>query len=189
MKIKAGSVVYITFLAALAFIALALVASKLPITGAIKVFVVKSGSMQPAIKTGSVVVARPKKEYKIGDVITFKSIENNRVAPVTHRVFDIKISNGNPVYITKGDANNGPDAREIRNYEIIGKVFFHIPYVGFAVDAIKKPIGFTLIIAVPAAVIIYDEIRKLKEEAKKMLKKRQETKEEKPLDIPKPDEQ
>ena len=74
---------------------------------------------------------------------------------------------GKPVYITKGDANNAPDTREVFQKDIIGKVLFDIPYVGYAVDFAKKPIGFSLIIIVPAAVIIADEIKKIFYEIKK----------------------
>jgi len=73
--------------------------------------VVQSGSMEPAIHTGSVVMVKPASDYKIGDVITFGEVSKTK-APITHRIYDIKVVDGNPVYITKGDANNAPDARE-----------------------------------------------------------------------------
>ncbi len=34
-------------------------------------YIVSSGSMEPAIKTGSVVVVSPKSSYQVGDVVTF----------------------------------------------------------------------------------------------------------------------
>jgi len=39
--------------------------------------------------------------------------------------------------------------------------------LGFAVDFAKKPIGFVLIIGIPAIVIISDEIKKIYDETKK----------------------
>jgi len=54
----------------------------------------------------------------------------------------------------------------------VGKVLFSVPFVGYAVDFAKKPMGFALIIVVPAAIIIYDEIKKIIQELKiKRLKK------------------
>jgi len=163
---KVLKTIYYVFLGAIALIALLLVVSAFPITGNIKVLTVLSGSMQPAIKTGSVILVKPASDYKIGDIITFGPMSKTK-PPTTHRIADIKVVNGQPVYITKGDANNAPDTREIQKKDVIGKVLFDAPYVGFAVDVAKKPFGFMLIIVVPAVIIIYDEIRKIAGEIKK----------------------
>jgi len=122
------------------------------------------------IKIGSVVIIKPVSDYKIGDVITFGPYSKIK-APTSHRIYDIKVVGGQPVYITKGDANNAPDQREITGKEVIGKVLFDIPYAGYAVDTAKKPFGFMLIIVVPASLIIFDEIKKVYEEIKKKKKK------------------
>jgi len=150
----------------IALVAVLLVVSVLPITGNFKVMVVQSGSMAPKIKMGSVVVIKPVEEYKIGDVITFGPYSRIK-APTTHRIYDIKIEDGQPVYITKGDANNSPDQREIQKREIIGKVLFDVPYLGYVVSFAKKPIGFTLIIVVPAGLIIFDETKNIFNELKR----------------------
>jgi len=109
---------------------------------------------------------KPVNDYEIGDVITFGPYSKTK-APTSHRIYDIKVIEGEPIYITKGDANNAPDEKEVTRKEIIGKVLFSLPYVGYAVDFAKKPIGFMLIIVVPAAIIVYDEIRKIYGEIKK----------------------
>jgi len=57
--------------------------------------------------------------------------------------------------------------RTVSKSEIIGKVLFSVPYLGYAVDFAKKPLGFALIILVPAAIIIGDEIKKIFGEVKK----------------------
>ncbi len=128
--------------------------------------VVQSGSMQPEIKIGSVVMVKPMDDYEIGEVITFGPYGKTK-PPTTHRIYDIKVVDGEPRYITKGDANNAPDQREIQKKDIIGKVLFSVPYLGYAVDFVKKPLGFMLIIVVPAALIIFDEVRKIYGEIKK----------------------
>lgn len=143
-----------------------LIISVFPITGNIKFMVVQSGSMMPAIKVGSIVMVKPVKEYKIGDVITFRKAITGQES-TTHRIYDIKVIEGRSVYITKGDANNTPDTKEIEKGEIIGKVFLNIPYIGYAVDFTRKPLGFALIIIIPATVIIGDEIKKIYGEVKK----------------------
>jgi len=163
---KVFKVIYAIFVAFIILIALLLIFSVLPITGNYKVMTVISGSMAPAIKMGSVVIVKPVDEYKIGDVITFGPYSKTK-APTTHRIYDIKVTGGEPIYITKGDANNAPDQREISQREIVGKVLFSVPYFGYAVDFAKKPMGFALIIIVPAAIIIIDEIKKIYGEIRK----------------------
>jgi len=88
-------------------------------------------------------------------------------APTTHRINDIKVTDGRVSYITKGDANDAPDQREIQKREVIGKVLISVPFVGYAVDFAKKPLGFALIIIIPAAIIIFDEIKKIIKEVQK----------------------
>ncbi len=167
---KLFSVLYYIFFGVVAVIGLLLVVSTFPITGNYKFFVVQSGSMEPAISTGSIVMVAPKESYKIGDVITFKNLANAK-APITHRVADMRVDKGNPLYITKGDANNASDAREIVHAEVMGKVLFHVPYVGYGVAVAKTPYGFAALIIIPAAIIIADETKKIWREIKAMRKK------------------
>jgi len=163
---KIFQIIYYIFIAFIVAVALLLIVSILPITGNYKVMTVISGSMAPAIKMGSVVIVKPAADYKIGDVITFGPYSKTK-APTSHRIYDIKVVDGQPVYITKGDANNAPDAREIQKRDIVGKVLFSVPFVGYAVDFAKKPIGFVLIIGIPAVIIISDEVKKIIREVKK----------------------
>ena len=166
--VKIVKIFYYIVVGFIGLIAVLLIVSVFPITGNYKVMIVQSGSMQPEIKMGSIVAIKPVDDYKIGDVITFQIAKNKE--PVTHRIYDIKVVGGEPRYITKGDANNAPDQREVSQREIIGKVLFNIPYLGYVVDFAQKPIGFGLIIIIPGAVIIFDEARKIYEEIKKKKK-------------------
>jgi signal peptidase I len=159
-------IIYNILVAFVVVVAVLLIVSMLPITGNVKVLTVLSGSMEPAIHTGAVVVVKPVSDYKIGEVITFGPYSKTK-APITHRINEIKIEGGQPVYITKGDANNAPDMTEIQKKDVVGKVLFSVPYVGYAVEFAKKPIGFALIIIIPALVIIIDEIIKIINELKK----------------------
>lgn len=167
VKMKIFKIIYSIIIAFIVLIALLLIVSVLPITGNYKVMTVISGSMAPAIKAGSLVMVKPVSDYKIGDVITFGPYSKTK-APTSHRIYDIKVVDNEPRYITKGDVNNAPDAREIKKSDILGKVLFSVPYVGYAVDFAKKPIGFALIIIVPAALIIFDEVKKIWKEAVKI---------------------
>lgn len=52
----------------------------IPIPGDLHIYSVETGSMEPSIKTGSVVFVAPAENYKIGDVITFW-IRRDRACP------------------------------------------------------------------------------------------------------------
>jgi signal peptidase len=158
--------IYYIFIALVVAVALLLIVSTFPIAGNFKVLTVISGSMEPAIGTGSVVVVKPESDYKIGDVITFGPYSKTK-APTTHRIHDIKVVEGQVVYITKGDANNAPDPREIQKKDVVGKVLFSVPLVGYIVYFAKQPLGLALIIIVPAVIIIFDEIKNIYGEIKR----------------------
>jgi len=159
MKIIFKSIYYL-FIACILAIALLLVISYLPIPGNYKVLVVQSGSMEPVIKTGGIIVLKPQADYKAGEIITFREKAGSNVT-ITHRVVEVKNENNQVRYITKGDANNAADPNGISKNQIVGKVLFSLPYVGYAVDTAKKPYGFLAIIIIPAAIIIFDEIKKI----------------------------
>lgn len=163
MKIGITDVLTYLFYAAVACIVLLLLSSMLPIPGGVKTFVVQSGSMEPSIKTGSVIVVKQAESYMVGEVITFGPRSKTK-PPTTHRIIEIKEDGS---YVTKGDANDDEDLRTVSRYEVIGKVVASIPWVGYAVAAAQKPWGFVVIVVIPAAIIIWEEVGKIWTEIKK----------------------
>ena len=163
---KIWQTIYYVFLGVIGAIAILLIVSVFPITGNFKVLTVQSGSMMPAIKTGSIVLVKPTNNYKIGGIITFGQISKTKT-PTTHRIAEIEMANGQPIYTTKGDANNAPDQKQVSAKEVIGRVLLDVPFLGYAVAAAKKPWGFMLLIAVPALLVIYEEAHKIWQEIKK----------------------
>lgn len=156
-------IIYYVCLGFLGVVVLLLIVSVLPVMGNYKIKIVLSGSMEPEINKGGIVAVKPDQDYKIGDVINFQDGSES----VTHRINDMRIVGGEAKYITKGDANNAPDRREISKKEVLGKVIFDVPYLGYLVSFVQKPVGFILLLVVPAAVIIGDEARKIYVEIKK----------------------
>ena len=157
MKNRVFKIIQKILAAILGVVALLLVFSIFPVAG-YKMLIVQSGSMQPAIKQGSLIVVSSADDYKINKVITFYRGE----IAVTHRIYDMRLQAGLPIYTVKGDANSLPDADEVYPNQIMGKVILDLPYLGYAVDVAKKPVGFMLIIIIPAMAIIYDELKKIK---------------------------
>lgn len=128
-----------------------------------KTFIVQSGSMEPTIKTGSLVFVSSAGSYVPNDIITFKSSTDSKVL-VTHRLIEHKGSE----YFTAGDANKTPDNGSVTKDQIMGKVVLSIPYLGYGADFAKKPFGFILLVIVPATIIIYEELKFLASQISKI---------------------
>ena len=118
---------------------------------------VLSGSMEPTIPTGSVAFLLPQKSYEAGDVITFKT-DTAAQHPTTHRIM---FQNDDGTFTTRGDANDANDFVTVSAEHIFGKVLFAIPYLGYILDFAKNPLGFILLVGIPATYIILDELSKI----------------------------
>ncbi len=153
---KLFTVAYYIFVAALTALGLLLVAALFPIDGNIQIKIVKSGSMEPTIRTGSIVIVKPETSYAKGDIVTFGP-DTKKDVPITHRITEIKGTGASVRFVTKGDANEDADMKEIARSAVIGKVLFSIPYLGYVIDFARKPVGFLLLIIVPACIVIVDE--------------------------------
>ncbi len=162
---------YTVFITLLIGIAGLLVGSMLPIPGNIEMKIVKSGSMEPGIPTGSLVIVKPESMYAKGDVITFGK-DTKADIPTTHRIVTISDANGETTYTVKGDANEEADPNPVNERTVIGKVIFHLPYVGFVLDFARHPLGFALLIGVPAGLIILEESLTIFKEARAALRRR-----------------
>jgi signal peptidase len=115
---------------------------------------VVSGSMEPALKIGSMVVTQPvaPEDIEEGDIITFRPT-TSATDTVTHRV--IKIRQQSPLlFSTKGDANPVHDPFLITGRDIIGKVRLHLPYAGYVTEFLKTIPGFVISIIIPGCIVI-----------------------------------
>ena len=94
---------------------------------------VLSGSMSPTFNRGDAVVVRKLNKYEKqnlekGDVIQYTSGSKY----VVHRIVEITNDEfGNIQYITKGDHNNTRDTMPVSLDQIVGKVSFSIPFIGY----------------------------------------------------------
>lgn len=124
-----------------------------------KSYVVQSGSMEPAIAVGDLLLISPAASYTPREVITFRD-NQNRV--VTHRVLEVKEAGSNPAnkynYLTKGDANQTPDAILINQTQVIGKVVQVIPKVGLLITFARSTVGIIVLLVIPTTLILLDEL-------------------------------
>lgn len=124
--------------------------------------VVRSGSMEPAIPTGSVVVVRPVRPetLRIGDVITFERSDGD-VAVVTHRIVDVLRSGPSPIFQTQGDANAAPDPMPVQYRNQGWLVTAVVPYAGYFLNALSHPLARAALIGIPALLLVASFLRDL----------------------------
>ena len=99
--------------------------------------VVLSGSMEPELSVGDVLIVVKDTNYSEGEVIVFQT---GRTA-VVHRIVSI---DGDSI-VTQGDANNVVDD-PISFSNVKGRVLFSIPYAGYVINLIKTPIGTVILL-------------------------------------------
>lgn len=161
------------FIATMLGVAGLLVGSMLPIPGNIEIKIVKSGSMEPAIPTGSLVIVKPSASfaYNVGDVITFGA-DTKKEVPTTHRIVAVQGTPSERIFVTKGDANEDIDQESVALSEVIGKVLWSVPGAGYVLAFAREPLGFALLIGIPAGLIIVEELITIGKEARAALRRR-----------------
>lgn len=153
---KAKKIIMAT--AVVAVIALLVCVGPPLITGSTRVMTVMSGSMSPEIGVGDVIITKTvdPATIQVGDIITYAPLKYGVV--ITHRVVAIDEAGD---FVTKGDAVEDVDINTVKQEQVIGKHYLTIPLLGYLLHYAHQPIGFAIMIGVPAALLIADEIRKI----------------------------
>lgn len=109
--------------------------------------IVYSGSMEPTIPTGSVLLVKPTnpENLYVGDVITVNQPDGLGI--VTHRIQSMQVVDGRNVFQTKGDANDFPDPQLFTLEHQAGRVVGHMPYLGYAIVYASSPLIGTVLVA------------------------------------------
>ena len=117
-------------------------------------YTVLSGSMEPEYHVGALIYVKKAdaSELKVGVPITY-TMENGIV--VTHRIIEVIDETGvEPIYKTKGDANDTEDGAKVPYSRVIGRPVFDIPYLGYVSYYVKTPYGAIISIASIAILVI-----------------------------------
>lgn len=115
-----------------------LTGNSVPMPFGVGVAVVLSGSMEPELSVGDLLIITEQESYSLDDIVVYQDAG----MAITHRIVSVTEDE----VITRGDANNTDDA-PILPEQIKGKVVGVIPWIGYAVNAIKSPIGTLCVIA------------------------------------------
>jgi signal peptidase I len=91
-------------------------------------------SMQPRFETGDLALVRAGSEYRVGDVVAYRSSALDTV--VLHRI----IGRDGDRYVFKGDNNDFIDPTHPRRDELIGSLWLRIPQGGQVLAWLDRPI-------------------------------------------------
>lgn len=132
-----------------------------------KPFIVLSGSMEPEIMPGDLIITKniDPKEVAAGDVISFRK---DKTTVVSHRVTEVLTEEG-LAFLTKGDANIGADAGSVLPENIEGKYIMRVGGMGRLALFLQTPLGLLIFVIIPFCLfIVYDIVsRKLRSKKEK----------------------
>jgi signal peptidase I len=167
MKIAAKSIKNILFAGLILVLLSSIYFLITPSMHGYKVMTVLSGSMEPQIKAGDVIIDKriDPKSVKIGDVITYSAANN---ILITHRVINIQEKSGQLLFKTKGDANNVEDEKLVSQGDLVGTVVLRIPYGGYALRFLNSRLGLVLFILIPVFLLLTDQIKTILSELYKV---------------------
>ena len=140
--------------AAAGMIVALVLAAVVPMAFGGKSFSVMSGSMEPNLSTGDLVLTKgiSPSEAANGDIVTFNDPEN-KSRLLTHRVASSRVSGDRYSFVTKGDANNTVERWWVPADGKIGEVVFRLPKLGYVLSFTKTPAARMLLITLPALLL------------------------------------
>lgn len=112
---------------------------------------VLSESMKGEFGKGDMIVVKQvdPASLQVGDIISYWTVIENKKAVNTHRIVELKETNGMYQFMTKGDANELADDYIVSSGDIIGKYVALIPVLGNVLTLLSSSMGFLLIIVLP----------------------------------------
>ena len=115
---------------------------------------VLSGSMEPAIGTGDVVVAKPMSptDATVGDVVTYKE-PHGEGRLITHRVKRMEARGDRVRFTTQGDANDTSERWQVANTGQISRVTHRVPKLGYGLGFLRDPAKRLWLLGVPALLL------------------------------------
>ena len=133
-----------------------LAGNQVPMPFGVGASVVLSGSMEPTLSVGDLLLLTQEDRYTPGQIVVYQ--DGN--AAVVHRLLALEGETAQ----TRGDANNSADA-PIPASAIKGRVVLAIPLLGHLMWALKTPLGIMLTLGAAVALM---ELSFRREKAQKM---------------------
>ena len=145
--------------AALGLVLGVVAAVALPFVVGERPYTVLSGSMEPAIGTGDIVVVEriSPPDANVGDVVTFSDPgKSGRL--ITHRVRSSRRAGRQVDFVTKGDANNTVERWRVPADGVISRVRYRVPELGRLALLTRSRGGLVLFVLLPLLLLAVHEI-------------------------------
>ena len=138
-------------------------------------YVIVSGSMQPELDIGDIVIVKEANPemLKKDDIISFRKGQT----VITHRVKEVVKSENKLEFVTKGDNNNAEDKDKVLDREIEGIVVNKIQNFGKIVLVLRDKTLIIIIVLIYYIFLMYDQSIQKRKNIRRM--KRQEYEEKK----------
>jgi signal peptidase len=127
--------------------------------------IVRSSSMEPAMRAGALAVMLPvdPEDVKVGDIIVFDPPwDSNAGVIVSHRVVAVR-DDDQLLFDTKGDATEDSDPYYVPADSVHGRVLFSIPYLGYAANSalgyVRTWLGLVTLVCIPTLILVGGAIR------------------------------
>lgn len=120
---------------------------------------VLSGSMEPALMTGDVIVVREAAPLSVapGDVVTYREQGGRRL--ITHRVRRMRLEGDSVHFVTRGDANKPVERWRVPRDKPVRRVLYRIPLIGYGLNLFRTRAGLALLVGVPLLLLAVVELR------------------------------
>jgi signal peptidase len=150
----------VLWIALLAFVALV----ALPRVTPYEALIVRSGSMEPTIATGGIVIVdRSARSPTIGAIVSFREPDGS---VVTHRVVGIKVGQ----FVTRGDANRSDDALPRPATSVYGTVMLSVPLAGYVIYTLQQPPAFLILLLGSGGLLVIGALRTIYREIGRLRK-------------------
>ena len=116
--------------------------------------VVQTGSMEPNVPVGTLIIIHEQDSYETGDVVTYIDYRN---WSITHRVEFV----ADGLVSTRGDANEVSDPL-FDESAIVGKMVYQIEGVGKALDFVRQPVVIFVLVGLLIVCLLWDVVAGIK---------------------------
>lgn len=124
--------------------------------GPYKAYIVRSGSMEPVIQTGDLIIDDTRfLPIRVGQVVTYRDVENGII---THRIAREEKNANQTVYVTKGDNNEDEDASPIKAEQILGEWRYRVPLAGYLLIYGRSKFSLIILLVLCGAVWVVSEV-------------------------------
>lgn len=123
-------------------------------------YLIASGSMEPSLQTGDIILSKKvdNTELKISDVVTYQGESGELKGKlITHQIVKMYEEDGEKYIVTKGTANSIEDPA-IKEDQVVSVMKTKLPFMGQVLKVINTPLGFLVLIILPLAILLVNEI-------------------------------